>query len=341
MNIWELWNTQSTDYTYGFLKDDQVPDSLTLGDLKRDNTYLIVTLRRMKIENVRTGWKKFHASVNSEVGAMHATGTPSVFRQVISPPKMRDVDPKTIDRVIVENQRLFGPSPYRGDHIKLNAALMAVEVADLSGPFLDVLTNLAGAAGVSYMTVAKPFLEPLGKGIDLLVGTSGSQGLEIYLVTNLTEPRTGVYIVMRASATEVPLASLKLNPDFTLTSNVKQDLKKYPYMVMTLEAKPDRADWRGIPEIGKAYEVFRDALKQDKPNDINSAFEHFRRVVLLSDDLHQDHAKELVSQTKALWNAVDQKTFTSGPKAGIKVPGLEMLNPFDKNWKFSPDQVTP
>ncbi|MCO6458756.1 MAG: hypothetical protein J5I93_25900 [Pirellulaceae bacterium] len=327
MAIWDFWTSKSVEYTHGFLKPEQVPAELDLGTLQANATYLSVWLRRMRIENVRVGWKKFHAAVHSEVGALHASGAPTVFRSVISPPQMRDVDPKTLNRVILTNQPLFGPLPYRGHGVRLNAALLAVQVADLSGPFLDVLTDLAGAAGVSYVAVAKPFLEPLNKGIDLLLGVSGSQGLEIYLVTNITQPRTGVYVVLRAPASEVPLDSLKLNPDYTLTSSRKSDLSRYPYLVLTLEARPDREDWRGIPEIGKAYELFRSALQADRPDDIESSFQFLRRTVLLSDDLHESHADKIVEKAIKLREKFDGASLTAAE--AIDVPGIDVLDPFE------------
>lgn len=47
----------------------------------------------------------------------------------------------------------------------MNFALLSIKSADLAGPYLEVLGSLASAVGVSFVSVAKPFLRPMQKGL--------------------------------------------------------------------------------------------------------------------------------------------------------------------------------
>jgi transposase len=121
-----------------------------------------------------------------------------------------------VDRTIVSNQPILGPTPYRGDALQLNLALVSVVSSDLAGPYLEVLSGLASAAGVSFVSVAQPFLKPLASGIDLLTGVKGASTREIQVVTNLAPLQTGVFVVMRATNKDIHLSDLRVASDYAL-----------------------------------------------------------------------------------------------------------------------------
>lgn len=327
MGVWDFWTTKSRNYVYGMLDESQCSGNIRCLPLEADEHYVVVLLRRMRIVNVRTGFKRFYGAVHADVGAQHATGKVVSFTQVIAPPELRDVSPENLDRTIITNQALFGPTPYRGGPLKLNAALLSVQSADLLGPYLEVLTDLASLAGVAYVAAAKPFLDPLRRGVDLLTGTTGPQSLEIYLVTNVTSPMTGAYVVVRAPDTEVRLRDLRLAADFSLSHAGGMDLSDYPHMVFTLEASTSRPDWRGIPELGPAYDEFIEALKTDEPPAIEEALTVLRRTILLSDDLLSQHAKTLVAQIEAKRDMLQEGVLTAKGR-DVRLPTLDEFDPF-------------
>lgn len=327
MNFWDFWKTEAKDYVYGQLEPDQGPPGTTSIPILKDNHYVRVVLRKMRIVNTRIGTKKFYAAVHSDVGLWHDSGRFVNFKQLITPPELKDVESNNLDRAIVSNQPLLGPTPYRGNPLQLNLALVSVRSADFAGPFLDVLSGLAGAAGVSFINVAQPFLKPLAAGIDLLTGISGSAVREVQVMTNIEPLKTGVFVTVRAPTEELRLGDTRVAPDYTLTYSNGKSLSNYPYIVCSIETSTSRDDWRGIPEIKGAYDHVVEAVKSDRPKEYDESFVVFRRVTLLSDDLQFDHAKELVTQVRRKMDELMGAPLTARGKQR-EVPTLAAFNPF-------------
>jgi hypothetical protein len=329
MGVWDFWTTDAKDYVYGQLDASQCPSSISVAPISTDASYVEVRLQRLRVLKVRVGTKKFYGAVHSDVGLFHDSGRFVNFKSLITPDELngKDVDAAHLDRMIISNQGLIGPTPYRGGSLKLNLALLSVKSVDLAGPFLDVLSSLASAAGVAYISVAQPFLKPLAAGIDLLTGTSGAAIREIQVVTELRPLMSGVYVVLRAPNNDLRFADIRVSPDYTLTYPDGRPILEYPYMVASIEGSSTRPDWKGIPEIKKAYDQVVEAVKGDKPQDYKEALDVFRRMSLLSEDLLFDHAKELVRQVKVKMDQLMGPALTrSGePKT---VPDLDAFDPF-------------
>ena len=324
----QIWHTESKDYVYGMLQPSQVPRSAPCVPLRQDAHYVEVILKRMRIVNVRVGVKKFYGAVQSDMGLLYDSEKVVSFKQVIAPPELKDVSAASLDRVIITDQTLLGPTPYRGGPLKVNVALLSVKSVDLAGPYLDVLTNLAGAAGVSFISAAQPFLKPLGDAMDLLAGGGQHAAREVQVVTDLRAPVTGTFVVLRAPSDEVVLSDIRLEPDYRLTHANGKDLSKYPYLVLGIEASAERSDWKGIPEIKEAFDRVMTAVKGDKPTEVTDALMIFRRTAMMNADLLSDHALALAGQVKDKVEKIMAKTTkTSLRKRDVDL-SLDDLNPF-------------
>jgi hypothetical protein len=299
MGIWDFWKSEAQDYVHGLLTAEQGPPGVVRGPIEANGCYVEVYLRRTRIVNVRSGFTRFYGAVHADVGVWHDSGKFVNFKQLIAPPDINDVAADRLERAIVSNQLLLGPTPYRGGRLQLNVVLVAVKSTDLAGPYIRLLGDLANAAGVAFVATAQPFLTTLAAGVDLLSGTPGASGREIQLVTNLVPPETGVYVVMRAPSTTIKLDDLRVQPDYLLTHRRGEDISKYPYMVMSIEASPQRTDWKGIPDIKAAYNDVQSELRRDDPPSVKAAVAAFRRTALLSEDLLATHAAELTRQVEA------------------------------------------
>jgi hypothetical protein len=331
VGLWDFWTTESKNYLHGYLDASQGPAGTVNQPIATDASYVRVYLRRMWIPKARNGFSKYYGAVHSDTGAYHSGAAKVVtFKQIVAPPELKDVSASTLDLAIVTTQELFGPSPYRGGRLQLNAALLAVKSGDLAGPFLDVLTGLATAAGVAYVKMAEPFLKPLTAGIDLLTGNDGTCQREIQLVANILAPRTGVYVVMRATASDVALSDLVVGPDYSLASASGKDLRKLSYMVFSIEASPVREDWKSIPDIRAAYDAVAEAVKDDKRDEYQTAMKLLTRTASLSDDLLLPHAQTLVAQIKQQMDALFGPALTAAAP-GRAVPSLDSFDPFAKS----------
>jgi len=328
MSIWDYWKAEAKDYLFGQLNASQGPPGTSMTPVDKDKAYVQVILRRMRIVNIRLATKKFYAAVHSDLGLLHQSGSVVNFKQFIAPPELKDVNPARCDRTIVSNQPILGPTPYRGNALQLNLALVSVVSSNLAGPYLEVLSGLASAAGVSFISAAQPFLKPLASGIDLLTGVSGASMREIQVVTNIAPLQTGIFIVMRATQNDHKLSDIRVASDYALQYSDGRPVTHYPYIVASIEASPDRNDWMSIPELKTAYFEVAEAVKRDKPDEYKDALSTFRRTALLNGDLLFDHAKQLVAQVKAQMDELMGATLTSGAEAPRQVPGLASFNPF-------------
>lgn len=327
MSFWDFWREEAKDYVYGWLDPAQTP-GIALSPINAELSYVTVKLKKMRIVNVRVGFNRFYGAVHADVGLWHAAGRKINFQQLISPPDLQDVSSGNLDRTIVVDRDIFGPAPYRGGALDLNLTLLAVKSEDLAGPFLSVLTDLASAAGVSYVKMAEPFLKPLSDGIALLSGTRGATGREIALVTNLSPPRAGVYVVARATKDQLDLSTVRLAADYTLNDSSGAPVIKYPYLVVSIEGSSERIDFMGIPEVKAAYDAVKKAVIDDDPRAYQETLTVFRHVVLLCDDLLMPHAKKLFDEVKKKMDEIMGAPKTGARAKPVEVPELGSFRPF-------------
>jgi hypothetical protein len=326
MSIWDAWTGEGPRYTHGMLAAGACAPAVPSFSLQPDVHYVQVTLRRMQAVAARRGFKKLYGAVHSDAGTQHASGELVSFAKLIAPPQLRNVSARDFGCAIITNQTLFGPTPYRGGPIKLNAALLTITSADLLGPYLDILAEVGDAAGAPYVSLAKQFIPTLRHGIDALTQSDGQKSLEIYLVTNL-EPRAGVFVVMRTDKATVRLEDLRVAPDFTLSHSAGADISRHPYMVITVDAATHRTDWRAVPELAVAYDGLHDALKRDRPEEAKEAMAVFRRTAGLSDDLIASDAETIMAGAERLYNDTLEATLTAS--AGeLALPTLDEFDPF-------------
>lgn len=275
---------------------DRIVDPSEVGadrPVEKDKAYLSIFLRSMRIVDVRRGWTKFYPAVHSYVAVPHLRGQLAEFQVVTSPSRLAELDTAHLDRVITLNQRLLGPIPYRGGDLKLEIGLFSVKSDDLAKPFLGVLETMALAAGVSFVGVAAPFIDPLKKGLELLTG-SNNVNLEIGLSVDIASPRTGLFAVMRTSREAVNIDDIMVSAgDFHLSEKGKS-LREFPYFVFSIEGSAERDEWFMIPEIATIYAELQEAVKSSHRGKVDDAYAAFRRTVLTSPDLLAGDAKRLV-----------------------------------------------
>lgn len=328
MGLWDFWKTESKDYSHGLLEPQQAP-SFSSDKIDVDARYVTVKLRKMRIVNVRIGSKKFYAAVHADIGLWHGEGKFVNFKQVIAPPDLKDVNAESLDRTIVKDQTLLGPTPFRGGSLHVNLALLSVKSADLAGPYLDVLSGLSDAAGVSYIKMAEPFLKPLTAGIDLLTGTSGASMREIQLVTEVEKLRAGVYVVARAPEADLDIKTVVIDKDYILRYSSGAPITKYAYAVFTIEGDTEKYDWQGIPSVKAAYDELKKTVEKDDSAGYPEALARFRRATLLSEDLIPSHARVLYQDVKAKMDELMGPSMT-GIRTPTRppIPDLSAFNPF-------------
>lgn len=327
MSWWnELFKRRAIDWVFTCIKADQVPEEPLRNDaVPSDEAYLVMTLRSMRVVNVRQNLTRFYGVVHSFTTLNHLSGTDAAFHTITTPTELRNIDSQNIDRVIQLNKPLLGPIPYRGGAVGLDLGLFSVKEADLAAPFIDVLESVASKAGISVVSVALPFIEPLKKGIDAITGTAGDAILEIGVSTRFDPPKTGWWIVMRAPKQDVDVSSLSITPtDFRLVNaSTKALIQDYPYMVFTVEQRRVRPDWFRLPDLTKPYQELQNAVREGDYNAAKELIVTFKRTALTSDDLITADAKRIAQLVKEKAEGAMVGSLTADETEKLELPPLE------------------
>jgi len=292
----DLWRKQATDWTFGVLQANQVPNGLESSPIEAHKAYVNIFLRSMRVVNVRQGLKKFYGTVHCFITLPHILNQKAEFHVLTTPTRLSDIDAHNVDRIIQMNHRLLGPVPYRGGDIKMELGLFSIESVDYAGPFLKILESIATSAGVSYINMAIPFMGSLNEGVNLLFGIGKGITLEVGLSNTFDKPFSGYFVVVRAPKNKIELSNLRLDNDYRLIDNNGEAITEYPYLVFSLDASAKREAWFEIPEIATAYKVVIDAVRTGNAKTTQEAFTIFKRITLTSPDLLIDDAERLVTK---------------------------------------------
>jgi len=266
-----------------------------------DEEYISVVVNSLYIPFKRLQLTAFHGTVMSQISLTHSGTGEASFHVVTSPDILRSADAANLAKVIQLNQVLLDRVPYRGGRLKIEVGLFAEKSADLARPMVDVVSKVAGAAGVAFVSAAQPFMEPLRYAVDVLSGVPGAFTLLVAVGGSLDPVKHQYMAVIGTSRDKVDPATLKLRPGgFELVKADGANFTDAPYMVLSVEATRTKPDWTRIPELLAANKRVKDALTQSSaPNRYLAAQEamgHFRLTVLTSPDLVFDDAMAIVKK---------------------------------------------
>jgi len=280
-----------------------------LSAVQVDSEYATLRIKAARIVDVRRWTTRFHGCVNSRARLLHEDRGSVELQTVLAPAELKEADPANIDRIVSIDKVLLGPFPYRGQ-LDLTVALFSVKSADLAAPYLELLTSLADSAGVGFLAAAKPYVEPLRKGADLLFGTAGASQLEIGFDRDFTALTAGYYVAMRAPKDAVNLTELRIDAnDFRLTDAGGKPFGKYPYFIIAIERSNQRADWMLIPDLKTTWDAIKQAFIASQFNDAGNLLNQFERQCRVSPDLVPADAQRLAKKARDTFGAQQSRTF--------------------------------
>lgn len=275
--------------------------AITTGDLVAPGAYyLSVYLRSLYLGDVRKGLTRYYGAVTSSCSLSSKAGGRAEAVTVSTPEQLKNADAAHLDRVVVDNHRLLGPTPYVGGDLDVEVGLFSIAAADLLGPYLGVLEDLAEVAGGAFVQAAQPFVAPVTRGLRLLLGDGDAKALEIGLSKTWTQPVTGLFAVARVPAGG---HALSYDPQLRMLTMAGQPVRE-PHMVLSVEATDQRPDWQQIPELLAAYgDIRREALRQDMAR-AEEALAAFRVRARFSPDLVGVDADRIIAAVKREVDAV-------------------------------------
>ena len=313
MSFWnKLFKKRSEDWFYYHLPAAQTPQDVELKTLEREKDYVNIFLKSMRIVNVRKGLSKFYGTTHSFCKLKHPGGTDAEFNIVTTPGQLEQMDAKNIDRVVNINKRLVGPTAYKGGDMEMEVGLFSIKSADLAAPFISLLEDMSGLAGVSFLSAAIPYAEPIKKGINLLTGGESDTVLEIGLSQSFSKIKTGYYVVMRVPKNEIDKNDIKVSSDYRLTDLNDNPIQDYPYLVIQIAGTSKKEDWFNIPELQAAYHKLMEDVRKGDFNNAKDSLLFFKRTVLTSYDLLFQDAQKIVKEVEDTVGAIMDTTRTSG-----------------------------
>jgi hypothetical protein len=145
-----------------------------------------------------------------------------------------------------------------------------------------------------------------------LMGDAAESSLEIGLATSFTRPESGYFVVMRKPAEDVVLSELTVSSDYRLLGKDGRAITDSPYVLVAIEASPQRDDWFQIPELAGAYETLQEDVSRGRLEVVKESLAVFKRATLTCSDLLVADAVRLVEKVVAEIDQVLRLTQTAG-----------------------------
>jgi hypothetical protein len=210
---------------------------------------------------------------------------PAEFSGVVTPQLLANVKAGRLDRVIHADYRLLGPVPYIGGTIEAQVGLLSVPSSELTEPYLNLLQKLGERAVVPFVSLARPFVEPLVQGVNLLAGGGKGTNVEIGLDVSWSQVRAGHVVAVRTSREDAARRGLTLGSDKASVVDESGKPIDEPYLILEIRAEARRPDWPSIPELATAYSRVREAYRRSGRAELNRTLEDFARTALTCVDL--------------------------------------------------------
>jgi len=294
-----------------------------------ESAYLGLSLESMHVSAVRVRGQRFYGAVTSTCAVVSRSGGKAELVAVSTPESLREADPAHLDRVVVGTIPLVDAVPYRGGGLDLEIGLFAIPGAYLTGPYLDLLGNVAAVAS-AFLTPAgglatAALITPVRKGLDALFGAATEARLEIGLAHTWQPPAVGSYAVVRApepaGGFRVGAGSRLMNPDGSAV--------RAPYLLLRLDAPRERHNWADIPDVAAAYQVVAGAARRSDFVAAKDALAAFRPIAVFSPDLLAADGERLYDKVAGQVRLAFPATGTRGAQTQPPFPDLADIGLYD------------
>jgi hypothetical protein len=318
MGIWtDLWRTRAKGWAFGHIGVETPIDPY-----KR---YVSIMLKQLRIVNERVAFSRFFGAVEFYGRVPHLSGGWAEFASMTAPTQLRDVKKKDLGNLVIGPRRLLGPVPYVGGDLEVEIGLFAIKSQDLLMPYLDLIDTLSTAAGLAFVNVAAPYIAAIKQGAAALIEPEGTASLEIGTAVTFPALQAGTYFAARLDSAGHDLSRFSLDGSDRLVDDRGHQVKDVPYLVFSVTEAAVRDDWHQIPTVSAAYNQLIGAVREQRSiDDIDSYFEHFRRVVLTDPDVLPGHADQIIEQTVQQLNKVQGKKTSAGGQAPALPPLSEL-----------------
>jgi len=315
MGFLDIFRNQASKKTWVRIADDHVSGSSSGASINPDDAYFVVRMNEMYLQRTRKLWQKYYPLLH---GFTKYQGEET--HSLAGPGQLREISDSNLDRIAGFNYRLAGPTPYQGEEVEVIVGLYSVPGGDAAKALVDTLATLAaipalGLGGVDEIVGA------VKTGVEKVLGLTETR-LELGVRDSFYSGnplKAGFHVGIDAAPTEIDLSRLWFDRGRLVTGDRPESAIPYTdhdYMVIELERRETRNDWRGFPEFApfeqKVASIFADhELSQDQKKErLNRIWVDFRQAI--------NDSRKLISRDREQVAASVAKKI----KDGFAVPDL-------------------
>lgn len=227
--------------------------------------YIIIRLAEMYVRDQRILWKKFYPMVHSFI-----RHKPREFSEIAGPGQLKELGTANLDRLVGLAYPLTEPMVYLGTDIDLLVGLYAVPSSDAAKVLLGSLGQLSKLAGLS-LDVAVQVANVVKSGVEGLLNIEGNTlqlGVRDTMKPNGPNvtgkvARPEFLLAVNAPAASVDYRKIWVQRGRVLKGNDPISAAPFDdsdYMLIEIERRDTRHDWRALPEVQRHEQAFDDVL---------------------------------------------------------------------------------
>jgi hypothetical protein len=323
MSFWDtikgLTHDAAAHNLYAHLPKEQTDVAIDDRPLLPEKAYFRVWVKEMFLADSRKWFKTWYPAVSCSVRVPQGGGLTPTFTRVTG------TDAQNLGPGVLKGYATTDLLPFRGGVVEIEASLLALQGQNYLISAIKILKSMSELVGgpiAQAITMADKVtngLEDLFKatGGELHLGfhdafTSGGAGTSNAL-------RAGYHVVMRATAAEIDVARLTVRADqlyYAATPGAApQPLVGHDYMLMFIEARVDRDDWRRLVSIEQPLDQAIKALIEGEADKADSYTKVALWNAMTSPDLAVHDRRRVATAIKAelLQLAADDGTHGATP----------------------------
>jgi hypothetical protein len=339
-----IWRTPNRQMAWGRIPAKQVVGTKTPTPFGANDDYVVVKLASMFLKNSRVLWLKLSPLAHATI-TMAGRNAPKSETAVIGPAQFGDLAAAPADRSVILNQRVAGPSVWRGGDLVVAAGLFAVPKEEAAVQLLDTLGQLS-ALGVPGLAQGLQIAGIVKTGVEGLIGLKGTKpilGAKVALGDPAnapagTEAAPCVLAGIAAAAAEVDFDKLWMREGRLWSGTSGQSLSPYEqndHLLVSIERGPARQDWRGLPVLQPHEAAFDQVLRatdidrKSAETRLNDAFVPFDSDLHSADELSnpdKDRIRgEVIAELKLRLQRKYDGLFGAASKESRSIGGIDRV----------------
>jgi len=344
-----LFQKEGTHLFWKRLADDHIAEGGASQTIDFDEAYFVVRMKEMYLGRLRLLWRKYYPVLH---GFTSYAGEEE--HAIAGPGQLQDLGDVNLDRVVVLNYRLTGPTPYKGGEVSILVGLYSVPGQDAAKALISTIGTLAALAGPEATSGAK-VAEVVKDGVDSILGLGDTKlqlGIRDSFFPNGNPIRSGYHVGIAAPTGEVDVSQLWVKEGRLVKGEDPLASRPYEdadYMVLSIERLDRRDDWPKVAGISDFNEKFGAIISDSgldttaKAKQLNDLWPGFTQALKDSASLIRPDRERIAGDVQQQLRIQLEAQRRGGPfeTRSFGRPGAQPSEPSEFDLADVPDYVDP